>query len=124
MKTLNLKCYPNGQSRLDTVALHFNAENKAATLSVDYTGAGVDDWSKACEFVLPDGTGTVKYGTTALTFDIELTSNILATGELTIQPYAIRTVGEIVERYKGKAKVKALSTNERLDRIEELLGLK
>lgn len=31
---------------------------------------------------------------------------------------------KIVERYKGKAKVKALSTSERLDRIEELLGLK
>ena len=31
---------------------------------------------------------------------------------------------EIVEKYKGKAKVKALSTSERLDRIEELLGLK
>lgn len=98
MKTLNLKCYPNGQSKLDTVSLHFNAENNAATLSVDYTGAGVDDWSKACEFVLPDGTGTVKYGTTSLTFDIELTSNILTTGELTIQPYAIRTVGETIER--------------------------
>ena len=31
---------------------------------------------------------------------------------------------EIVERYKGKAKVKALTDKERLDRIEELLGLK
>lgn len=31
---------------------------------------------------------------------------------------------EIVERYKAKVKVKALTTSERLDRIEELLWLK
>lgn len=104
MKTLFITCYPNGKTTIQTTFLHFNAENKAATLTIDYSlVTDVVGWIKACDVVSADGTGNILEGTTDATLVASLTEAMLKTGALMLQPYAFRVVGEVTERVAFRA---------------------
>lgn len=74
----------------------FVGENEVTTISVDFTGAGVDAWAKWIDIVLVNKTGTSKLLGTDIIETYLVEDDFLALGgKVLIWPYAISVAGNI-----------------------------
>lgn len=132
MKTLSIKCTPQSFTQLKSRNYYYTTENNATILELDF-GEEFVGWSKACDFenALGGKSQALDLGTESVV-TVPLNGNLMATGMLTIQPWAtVEQDGEIVKQVFQPVKIQIFSAlnssqavfAEHPDEISQLLAL-
>ena len=89
MKLISIKCLSNSKTTLEMNELHFESENLAAKIVVDYSSTAVSDWNKVVKCFMADGSFKVFNLNTDPIVEAGLDSSVTIAGNMTIQVYAI-----------------------------------